>query len=342
MAIYVVVRFTLNGVGVTGLSPTITVYDVADASVDINAQTMTAIASGYYKYDVESAITLTKSYVGLCNAGTDSVDQRYIEIGFDFSDTSAISNIQSDVTSVQSDISTAQADITDILADVSDIPGDVATSLTSFGAATEAKQDAILAALTVSVGARLLTVTVLDDITSLPIIDTQISVYPALNDSLITTVRTDINGEVGVSIDDGAYRLVVHKVGYEFTNPISITITGNTSQEIQGTAVVITSPAPSTTCRVYEYLYDLSGVSPLASSKVLGSAAIYLPPFDFGEDRLIESTVIEGIYSSSTGLIYWDVAQEAIVSFRIPIVGFSRTVEIPESASARLYDLLAI
>lgn len=313
MSIYAAVRFTQDFIGKTGLSPTLTVIRVSDNAVVINAQAMSEIGDGFYKRDITSAISTAVEYVGFADGGSDDLDSRYQELDF--------SNLQ----------------IGDY---VDDIEGDVLTALASYGVGTEAKQDLILETLEVSEGARLLEIAVVKTGTSTPIPDVFVALYPALSDILISTGRSDINGELSFSLDDGSYRLVCYKVGYSFTNPTSITIAGNDSIEIEGDAVVIESPIPISSCRVYEYLYDLSGVTPISEERVTGNATAYIVPFDFNEDRLIEAETVEGTYDESTGLIYWDIAKGATVSFRIPIVGISKTVLIPDDeSSARLYDL---
>jgi len=60
--------FTENGAPKTGLSPTVTVWDALDASVDVSAQSMTEIAGGWYKYQW-SSFDLTKDYVARADGG---------------------------------------------------------------------------------------------------------------------------------------------------------------------------------------------------------------------------------------------------------------------------------
>ena len=81
MTIWLTAYFEYNGVAATGLTPLVTVTDLSDDSVDINAQAMTEVGSGAYKYDA-SALDLSKDYSGRVDAGTDSVDDRYQPIDF--------------------------------------------------------------------------------------------------------------------------------------------------------------------------------------------------------------------------------------------------------------------
>lgn len=53
--------FQNNGAPATGLTPVITIYDLSDNSVVVNAQNMTEVANGIYKYSFAS-YDYTKDY----------------------------------------------------------------------------------------------------------------------------------------------------------------------------------------------------------------------------------------------------------------------------------------
>jgi len=80
MSIYIIATFELNRAPATGLSPTITIYDLSDNSVVVNAAPMAEVGSGGYKY-LFSAYDATKNYFMVANAATDSVDNRYAYAG---------------------------------------------------------------------------------------------------------------------------------------------------------------------------------------------------------------------------------------------------------------------
>ncbi len=72
--------FTENGDPKTGLSPTVTAWDVSDSSVDVNAQAMTEIAGGWYKYEW-SSFDLDKDYVARADGGAGQpAGERYAPI----------------------------------------------------------------------------------------------------------------------------------------------------------------------------------------------------------------------------------------------------------------------
>jgi len=77
---WLVVAFTNGGVPVTGLSPTVTVHDLSDNSVAVNAATMSEVGNGFYKYDF-TTYDSTKDYAVLFDAGADTVDARYVFSG---------------------------------------------------------------------------------------------------------------------------------------------------------------------------------------------------------------------------------------------------------------------
>lgn len=76
MAIYLTANWELSGVPVTGLSPTVTVYQASDDVKVIDAESMSEIADGFYKYDASDVLSAGVDYVIHFDAGTDSVDDR--------------------------------------------------------------------------------------------------------------------------------------------------------------------------------------------------------------------------------------------------------------------------
>ena len=75
----VLVYFSEAGAAKTGLTATIDIIDVADASVDVNDGALTELASGWYKHDF-SGIDATKTYVWYADGSSSLCDaERYIE-----------------------------------------------------------------------------------------------------------------------------------------------------------------------------------------------------------------------------------------------------------------------
>lgn len=73
--------FSEYGTPKTGLSATITIYDVSDSSVIINAAAMTEMANGFYTY-VFAALDNSKEYTAICDSVTLTGPERYAVVGF--------------------------------------------------------------------------------------------------------------------------------------------------------------------------------------------------------------------------------------------------------------------
>ncbi len=69
-------NFSTLGVPETGLSPTITIRDIASGAVVVSADAMTEIGDGAYAYEFTNDIT--KEYSALIDGGSDSLDSRYL------------------------------------------------------------------------------------------------------------------------------------------------------------------------------------------------------------------------------------------------------------------------
>lgn len=75
-----------NNAFVTGLTPLLTVYKVNDNSVVVNAQAMTEIAGGWYKYDFTSVYSSKEDYVFNVDGGAGLTTTRYISGATDLND----------------------------------------------------------------------------------------------------------------------------------------------------------------------------------------------------------------------------------------------------------------
>ena len=108
--------------------------------------------------------------------------------------------------------------------------------------------------------------------------------------------------------------------------PESLVVSGTTTDTYTGTTTSIGTPADSDVCRIYTYCYDLDGSDPL----VRVTATAYISPAPYYDDgKYHYSKPVAGTYDSTTGLLYWDIAQGASAKITIEEVGYKKTVTVP-------------
>lgn len=78
MSLYFIATYTLQKVPLSILTPTIDIYRISDKAQVVAAQDMMLIASGGYVYDFTSLYDSEEAYYGIADAGTDTVDYRYV------------------------------------------------------------------------------------------------------------------------------------------------------------------------------------------------------------------------------------------------------------------------
>lgn len=124
---------------------------------------------------------------------------------------------------------------------------------------------------------------------------------------------TDINGEVVFLLDDGSYSVYVYAGGYAFSNPFSLTVTGDGAATYTGTgdgSFSITPPDSPDVCRVYGFFLDLAG-DPIAGVKVsaeLTSRSAYVAAATYG--TLLAKTSAHAV-SDADGYWYLDLIPNA-------------------------------
>ena len=75
--------FTDSGAPKTGLSPTVTVYDLSDNTKAVDAASMTEVGGGFYKYDF-TGFDSSEDYSIICDGGSGlSNSERYVVAGSD-------------------------------------------------------------------------------------------------------------------------------------------------------------------------------------------------------------------------------------------------------------------
>ncbi len=119
-------------------------------------------------------------------------------------------------------------------------------------------------------GDRTFTATVEDSVTA-PIAGATVIVRGSTGLPVVGRNTTDVDGEATFLLDDGSYLVYVYSQGYAFSNPFSLTITGDSAATYTGTgdgSSSITPPESPDVCRVFGYFMDLAG-DPIQGVKVL-------------------------------------------------------------------------
>ena len=167
------------------------------------------------------------------------------------------------------------------------------------------------------------------------IVQAAVEVYDSAGTTFYEKKYSNSSGQASYQMDDGTYIIKVHKAGYSFTNTTLI-VSGATAQTITGTAVVITPPADPDLCRVAIYLKYADGSIPVEVENWI--TITRLPEID--DNVSLSATPIEGTYSATTGLLYWDIIQGATIKVFVKDFGIQKQITVPATATAELEDLL--
>jgi hypothetical protein len=184
-------------------------------------------------------------------------------------------------------------------------------------------------------GANLVTITVTDDV-DVPIPDVDVYAYDSSNTVFITSDKTNSSGTATIFLDNGLYKCRIKKAGVVFTNPETLTVSGDTIDTFVGSNVSIGVPDDSDSCRVYTYCYDMDGGDPLI--RVTAYASIHNDPY-YQDGKYHFSGKVIGTYNAASGLLYWDIAQGATARVEISEIGYKKTVSIPAQSSVLLSGL---
>ena len=183
--------FSVSGVPSTGLSPTITIYDVSDGSEDVSAAAMTEIASGFYTYAF-SAIDISKEYVAICDSVTLTGSERYAVVGF-----SSLAT--------ESKQDTAQTDL---------------DTITGADGVTLATLQPNYAPAALGAGAVTYAYTLTDDVTGNPIDGASVWVTTdSAGTDIIASGTTNDSGVVTFYLDAATRYFWRQRSGYTFSNP---------------------------------------------------------------------------------------------------------------------------
>ena len=167
-------------------------------------------------------------------------------------------------------------------------------------------------------GNRLITITVQTS-GLVPIPGVSVDIYNNAQNVRYTGIPlvTDSNGQAVFSANDGTYKVRMAKVGYTFTVPETLTVSGNTViSYIGATLIEPAAPPAAGAIRVFDFCFMPDGVTPMATVDVKASMNIHELPYDYN-GRLHSGKTVAGTYNASTGRVYWDIAPGALCSFFI-------------------------
>jgi len=233
--------------------------------------------------------------------------------------------VDTEITTIINALTALQADLGDPSADATTIYAKI--------------QEAIaLIETTGHTGLRELTIQLYETATTTPIADATITVMNATDDLALAILVTNTLGQAVFAVDDGTYKLRIRKAGVTFTVPETMVVTADATDPNYGTPIS-TNPPSLGTCRVYDYLFQQDGVTPVPANKVHSWAMILEQPT--GADATSFAGKVAGTYSVATGLIYWDIVYGAYVQFSIEaFTSINERHTIPALASVRISEIV--
>lgn len=229
-----------------------------------------------------------------------------------------IDNLQGDIGDPSIDVTTIYANIQALQAAVAAI----ALELAEHSGGTGANQVTIQMYLTAS---------------TTPIADIGVQILNVNQSLVIANGLTNDLGQVTMALDDGTYKVRLHKSGYNFTVPETLTVAGNGTQIYYGGEIAIGAPLSANTCRVYEWCFMPDDTTPRTT--VTAKANIIDLPYSLN-GKLHAGDVINGTSDPISGKVYWDIVYGATVSFKIPEMGVEITKVVPSVTSKRLSEIV--
>lgn len=172
-----------------------------------------------------------------------------------------------------------------------------------------------------------------------PIASVAVHIWNSAQTLLIASGVTSALGMVTIALDDGSYKVRLNKIGYNFTVPENLTVSGDTDDTYTGTVIPLTYPDLVDACEVYEYLFKPDGITPLSADEVVAIAKIVKLPHSYGGKLHIGNTITY-TYDALIGRIAWPIVWGAQVEFTIEgIFSGPIRINIPQEDDARLYDI---
>jgi hypothetical protein len=194
-------------------------------------------------------------------------------------------------------------------------------------------------------GANIVTINVVDG-DSNPIEGVSVFIWNSSNTTFITRGRsTDSSGNSVVNLDNGVYAVRLVKLGYSFTFPEVLTVSGDTSAQYVGSVFAIPPSPGSGIVGVYLYLYDESGETPVSESLIDKKKCRVLVPYIVDDAKAHYGEWFDGTYDSETGALVFYLPDGCNAEFVIEPFGIrtKRVVDVDIDSSGtfqvKLYDL---
>ncbi|MGR3310672.1 MAG: hypothetical protein ACUZ77_07840 [Candidatus Brocadiales bacterium] len=163
-----------------------------------------------------------------------------------------------------------------------------------------------------------------------------VSIKDTPGTTLLATGTTDANGQVVFMLDDGTYSAYKEKLGsYSFTNPETLTVSGNTAQSYIGAPISVSAPVSPNTCRMFIWARNPDGTLMTALN---GNIRIVTLPYKYS------GSAYEGEEISFTkhadGYWYVDVVYSATVEIYISALGIRINTTVPAQTTKDISELL--
>ena len=121
---------------------------------------------------------------------------------------------------------------------------------------------------------------------TIPIADTDVSVYNSDLSLFMGKDKTDANGQISIGRDAGTYKLIPQKAGWTFGPPLTLTVVDNATHTYYGDTVLIPQPGDAEECILY---VDLISIENEYSEGVVFTVTLKTAPKAVG-GRLIDPT----------------------------------------------------
>ena len=169
----------------------------------------------------------------------------------------------------------------------------------------------------IGTGANIVTITLTETGGTPKIVSASVKVWNNAENTLIAVGTTDSNGQVGLNLDDGTYKVYNTKLGsYSFTNPQTLVVDGVESVSYIGTPLSVSAPAQPNTCRLFIWLKNPDAT---LMTTLVGNIKIVALPYKYSGTYFKGDEI--NFTKHADGYWYVDVVYGAIIVISIPAVG---------------------